>query len=63
MTDPFTYLSVTQSLDKTPLEYRAGDRFSIDYLMLVYSAARTPAQLEKRHQLWARTRAAAPSER
>jgi hypothetical protein len=63
MTDPFTYLSVTQSLDKTPLEYTAGDRFSIDYLVLAYSAARTRAQLEQRHRLWARNLAVTSSER
>ncbi len=63
MSDPFTYLSATQSLDKTPLEYRAGERFSIDYLVLVYSAARTRVQLEQRYQLWASTSAATSSER
>jgi hypothetical protein len=53
MTEPFTYLSATQSLDKAPLEYLAGDRFSLDYLVLVHSTARTPAQLEERYQSWA----------
>lgn len=52
MTEPFTYLSATQGLDKTPLEYRAGDRFAIDYLVLVSSVARTVAQLETRYQSW-----------
>ncbi len=46
MTEPFTYLSATQSLDKRSREYRAGQRFRIDYLLLVYSAARSPASLE-----------------
>lgn len=54
MTDPFTYLAATQSLDRAPLEYRAGDRFSLDYLVLVHSAARSPAQLESRYQAWAK---------
>ncbi len=53
MTEPFTYLSATQELDKAPLEYRAGDRFAIDHLMLVYSTVRTAAQLETRYQSWA----------
>jgi hypothetical protein len=53
MTEPFTYLSATQGLDKAPLEYRAGERFAIDYLVLVYSSARAPAQLEDRYQSWA----------
>jgi hypothetical protein len=52
MTEPFTYLSAKQGLDKAPLEYRAGDRFSLDYLLLVYSNARTPAQIEERYQTW-----------
>ena len=53
MTEPFTYLAATQGLNKTPLEYRAGDRFAIDYLVLVYSGARTATQLETRYQSWA----------
>jgi hypothetical protein len=54
MTEPFTYLSVTQSLDKAPLEYRAGDHFSLDYLVLVYPGVRPPAQIEQRYQSWTR---------
>ena len=54
MTEPFTYLSATQSLDKMPLEYRAGDRFRLDYLVLVYPFARTGAQIEQRYQSWAK---------
>ena len=53
MTEPFTYLAATQCLDRAPLEYRAGDRFAIDHLVLVYSTARAPAQLEERYQSWA----------
>jgi len=52
MTEPFTYLSATQGLDKAPLEYRAGDRFSLDYLVLVYPFVRAPAQIEERYQAW-----------
>jgi hypothetical protein len=54
MIEPFTYLSATQGLDQAPLEYRAGDRFRLDYLVLVYSAVRTAAQIEARYQAWAR---------
>ena len=53
MTEPFTYLAVTQNLDRTPLEYGTGDSFRLDYLVLAYSKARTPAQLEARYQAWA----------
>jgi hypothetical protein len=54
MTEPFTYLAATQGLDRAPLEYRVGDRFAIDYLLLAYAAARTSAQLEARYLAWAR---------
>jgi len=54
MAEPFTYLSATQGLDKLPLQYQAGERFAIDYLVLVYPTARTAAQLEERYQSWAR---------
>ncbi len=53
MTEPFTYLAATQGLDKKPLDYRAGDRFAIDYLVLIYPVARTAAQIEARYQAWA----------
>jgi hypothetical protein len=54
MTEPFTYLAATQGLDKAPLQYRAGDRFAIDYLVLVYPTARTAAHIEARYRAWAR---------
>lgn len=54
MTEPFTYLAATQGLDKAPLHYRAGDRFAVDYLVLVHSVARTAAQIEARYQAWTR---------
>lgn len=53
MTEPFTYLAATQGLDKVPLDYRAGDRFVLDYLVLVSPVARTATQLERRYQAWA----------
>ena len=52
MTDPFTYLSATIRLDQKPLELRAGDHFSLDYLVLVYPTRRTPEQMERRYQAW-----------
>jgi hypothetical protein len=54
MTEPFTYFSATQGLEKAPLEYRAGEHFHLDYLVLAYPAVRSQAQLEKRYQSWAR---------
>ena len=53
MTEPFTYLAATQGLDQKPLDYRAGDRFALDYLVLVSPVARTATQLETRYQAWA----------
>ncbi len=52
MLDPFAYLAVTQGLDQTPLEYSAGDKFSVRYLLVVYSAARTPEFLRERQERW-----------
>lgn len=53
MTEPFTYFAATQGLDKRPLDYRTGDHFAIDYLVLVSPVARTATQLETRYQAWA----------
>lgn len=54
MTEPFTYLSATQGLDQAPLDYRAGDRFTLDYLVLVHARPKTPEQIEARYQEWSR---------
>ncbi|MBI3852498.1 MAG: PmoA family protein [Verrucomicrobia bacterium] len=59
MLDPFTYLSVTQGLDKAPLEYSAGEKFSVDYLVTVYPAFKSAEFLQRRHQLWEKSSAAA----
>ena len=53
MLNPFTYLSVTQNLDRAPLEYVRGDKFSIDYLLLVYADEKPRDVLERRYQSWA----------
>jgi len=52
MTEPFTYLSATLGLDKAPLDYRTGDHFSLDYLVLVYPAVQPRARIEERFQSW-----------
>jgi len=54
MTQPFTYLSVTQGLDKAPLRYLAGDRFSLEYRLVVYSDHKTPAFLQNCYDEWNR---------
>ncbi len=63
MTEPFTYLAATQSLDSAPLDYRSGDRFTLDYLVLACSSTRTPAEIEQRYQRWSRTLPTALHER
>ncbi|MBI2950285.1 MAG: PmoA family protein [Verrucomicrobia bacterium] len=52
MLNPFAYLSITQGLDKAPLEYKAGDKFGIAYLVLVYSGVKSKAFLQQRYQQW-----------
>ena len=37
MLDPFAYLAVTQGLDKAPLEYPPGAKFSVNYRLTVRS--------------------------
>ena len=52
MLDPFAYLSVTQGLDKKPLEYAAGDKFSLSYLLTVYSEDKSPEFIRHRCERW-----------
>jgi len=56
MLDPFAYLSATQALDKQPLEYAAGDKFSLSYLLTVYSANKSPGFISQRCQRWEKER-------
>ena len=56
MLDPFTYLAVTQGLDKQPLEYSAGDRFSLSYLLTVYPETKTPEFIGQRGMEWEKGR-------
>jgi hypothetical protein len=54
MVKPFTYLAVTEGLDKAPIEHASGDKFSLDYLVLVYGERKSPEFLEERYQQWKR---------
>jgi len=56
MLDPFAYLSATQGLDKKPLEYSAGDKFSLNYLLTVYSENKSPEFIRQRCALWDKER-------
>jgi hypothetical protein len=56
MLDPFAYLSATQGVDKEPLEYSAGDKFSLSYLLTVYSENKPPEFVRRRCELWEKER-------
>jgi hypothetical protein len=52
MLDPFAYLCATQGLDKQPLEYGAGAKFSLSYLLTVYPENKSAAFITRRAELW-----------
>ena len=56
MLDPFAYLSATQGVDKKPLEYAAGDKFNLSYLLAVYSENKSPELVQRRCELWEKER-------
>ena len=56
MLDPFAYLSATQGLDKKPLEYSAGDKFSLSYLLTVYPENKSSEFIRQRSELWEKER-------
>ena len=53
MIDTFAYLSATQGLDTEPIEYTAGDHFSVRYLLTVYPARKSKEFLDRRYSRWA----------
>jgi len=56
MLDPFAYLTATQGVDKKPLEYSAGDKFSLSYLLTVYAENKSPEFIRQRCNLWEKER-------
>ena len=56
MLDPFAYLSVTQGIDKQPLEYSAGDKFTLSYLLTVYSENKPAEFIRHRYEQWEKER-------
>ena len=56
MLDPFAYLSATQGLDKKTLEYAAGDKFALSYLLTVYSEQKPPEFIRHRYERWEKAR-------
>jgi hypothetical protein len=56
MLDPFAYLSATQGLDKKPLEYAEGTKFSLSYLLTVYSEHKPVPFITRRAEAWEKGR-------
>jgi len=52
MTEPFAYLAATQGLDQQPLEYKAGDKFRVRYLLTVLSENKPREFIERRADTW-----------
>jgi hypothetical protein len=52
MLTPFAYLSATQGLDKEPLIYHTGDKFELNYLVLLYPEAKPSDSLRKHIDAW-----------
>lgn len=52
MKTPFAYLSATQRLDQQPLKYVRGDRFQLEYLVVLQSGVVDKGQLDVRFQRW-----------
>lgn len=52
MLTAFPYLAATQGLDKEPLVYRSGDKFTIRYLVLLYPELKPTEALEARAKRW-----------
>jgi hypothetical protein len=53
MLDGFAYLSATQGLDTAPIEYSAGDQFSLRYLLTIYPVKKSKEFLAQRYLRWA----------
>jgi hypothetical protein len=52
MVNPFTYLSVTQGLDQQPLARQPGDKFTLNYRVLVHPAIKSREFLQDRYARW-----------
>ncbi len=55
MLTAFPYLSATQGLDKQPLVYKTGDKFTLRYLVLLYPEVKSTEALEARARRWRET--------
>jgi hypothetical protein len=52
--EPFAYLSATQALNKTPLDYAAGETFRLSYLVTVYNQPKSADFLQERYETWSK---------
>jgi hypothetical protein len=52
MITAFPYLSATQGLDKEPLVYHSGDKFTVRYLVVLYPEVKSTEALEARARRW-----------
>jgi hypothetical protein len=53
MKTPFAYLSATEHLDQEPRTLLAGERFTLEYLVIAVATASTAETLQARYQRWA----------
>lgn len=52
MITAFPYLSATQGLDKEPLVYHSGDKFTLRYLVVLYPEVKSTEAVEARARRW-----------
>ncbi len=52
MLTPFAYLAATQGLDKEPLVYHSGDKWELNYLVLLYPEPKPSDTLRQRIESW-----------
>lgn len=52
MLNVFTYTSATQNLDKQPIRFARGAKFSMRYLVLTYPAKRSRQEIDERYKAW-----------
>jgi hypothetical protein len=52
MKTPFAYLSATQGLDREPLSYQKGEKFELNYLVVLYPGPKLPKELDQRGEEW-----------
>ncbi len=52
MLNGFAYLSGTQELDRVPIQYRQGEKFALDYLVLARDQRLSAVELAKRYAQW-----------